>query len=193
MANKVRFGLKNVHVAFRLPDALGVPTWDTPIAIPGAIGFKPSAEGDSMKQFADNGPYFTATTNNGYTADLEMALIPDEVVAKMLNYITDDAGGLVEDADALPAAFALMFQVEGDVSARKTVYYECTAARPEREEKTKEASIAPGSDVLKLTIVPIEVAGVNTPKATLELSATNQTEYDAFFDAVYVPVITPEA
>lgn len=187
MANKIRYGLKNVHVAFRTADVGGLPTWEAPIAIPGAIGMRPSGEGEEFKLFADNGPYFSATTNNGYSLELEMALIPDAVIAEMLNWTVDANGALVEDADALPNPFALIYQVEGDDKSRRSVFYQCTAAKPEREEKTKESNINPTSDVLKITAVPIEVGGINTPRATLELSATNATEYNGFFTAVYVP------
>jgi len=188
MGNKVRFGLKSVNVAFRDVDSSGgEPTWGTPIPIPGAVGFKPAAEGDDVKFFADNSAYFTATANNGYTADLEVALIPDSVLIAMMNWATDANGAVVEDADALPAPFALMFEVEGDARNRRTVFYECYASRPEREEKTKGQSLEPGSETLKITITPITIDGVSTVKSTLELSDTNATQYDAFFTDVYVP------
>ena len=70
--NKVIYGLKNVHVAFRT-DTSGTPTWGDPIHIPGAVNFAPSPEGESSTFYADDGPYFKVNTNNGYTADLEMA------------------------------------------------------------------------------------------------------------------------
>lgn len=187
--NKVRYGLRNLHIAFRDPESSDAsPAWDAPIAIPGVVGFKPTAVGDVSTFYADDGPYFVVTANNGYTADLETALIPDEVIADMLNWTLDDNGALIEDSDAIPAPFAMMFEVQGDQKNRRTVYYECTAARPAREEKTREAAITPGTDVVALTIIPMSIGDRMTPKASLELSDSNTAAYEAFFDDVYVEV-----
>ncbi len=189
MANKVTYGLKNVHVAFRsADDSSGEPVWATPIAIPGAVSFKPAAEGEEVKFYADNGVYFTATTNNGYSADLEMALVPDSTLATMLNWDTDANGAIVEDADALPAPFALGFEIDGDDKNRKTWFYECRAARPEREEKTKQSTIEVGTDMLKLTITAVAIGGVNVVRAVMEEADANSSSFDVFFDEVYVPV-----
>ena len=59
--------------------------------------------------------------------------------------------------------------------------------RPAKEEKTKGETIEPNTDVLNLTIFPIEIAGKDVVKGTMELSATNATAYNAFFTAVTVP------
>jgi phi13 family phage major tail protein len=191
MGNKIRYGLKNVHVAFRAEDdSSGAPVWDAPIAIPGAIGFKRTAEGDEVKIYADNGVYFSSSVNNGYSAELETALIPDAVLAAMLKMVTDTNGVVVEDADALAAPFALMGQIEGDSRGRRFVCYECRASRPEPEHKTKQATIEPTTDVIKLQITPIAVGGVNTPMATIEDdpdTPAKHTLYTNWFQDVYVP------
>jgi len=191
MANKILYGLKDVHVAFRAADdSAGEAVWDTPIAIPGAIGFRPSPEGEEFKQYADNGVYFTDKANTGYSADLEMALIPDSVIAAMFNWPIDANGAIIEDTDALAAPFALMGQIEGDSKGRRFVYYECRASRPSPEERTKEASIAARTDVLPLIITPVEIDGASITRAYMEESETNTVEYAAFFDDVYIPVET---
>ncbi len=185
--NKVTFGLEKVHVAFATEPALGEPTWATPIAIPGAVRFTPKAVGGESSFFADNGPYFVTTANNGYTGELEMALVPDAVLVTMLGWELDANGMLVEVASGLPTRFALMGEVAGDDKNRRFVYYDCQASRPAKEEKTKGESIEPNTDVLNLTIFPIEINGKDVVKGTLELSATNATVYDAFFAAVTIP------
>lgn len=189
--NKVTFGLDKVHIAFEDTTASEQPTWKAPIAIPGAVRLSPEAQGDSNIFYADNGPYFVITSNNGYTAELEMALIPDEVLAEMLGWVRDDNGMLVEVADATPKKFALMGQVLGDKRNRRFVYYDCQASRPAKERTTKGESIEPATDVLNLTISPIEIAGRTIVKGDLELNDTNATAYNGFFNAVYTPTITP--
>lgn len=187
MSNKVTYGLEDVHIAFAAEPVLGEPAWAAPIAIPGAVRFTPTAQGQESTFYADNGPYFVTTANNGYTAELELALVPDSVLVTMLGWEVDTNGMLVEVASGVPKRFALMAQVEGDDKNRRFVYYDCQASRPAKEEKTKGETIEPNTDVLNLTIFPIEIAGKDIVKGTMELSLTNATAYDAFFTAVTVP------
>ncbi|MDP4158384.1 MAG: phage tail protein [Bacillota bacterium] len=185
--NKILFGLEQVHIAFRTADVSGEPSWEAPIAIPGAVGFKPKAEGKDSTFYADNQQYYVATSNNGYTADLEMALVPDAVLAEMLGWTVDTNGMLVEDADGVVKEFALLGQVEGDEKDRRFVYYNCKASRPATENKTKGESVDPSTDTLSLTITPIEVDGKRIVKGVMELSETNATAYEAFFTSVTIP------
>lgn len=189
-ANKVIFGLEKVHVAFRSATETTPPEWDAPIAIPGAVRFAPSPQGQESTFYADNVPYFTMTSNNGYTAELEMALVPDTVLAKMLGWEIDDNGMLVEVSDGLPEHFALMGQVQGDKKNRRFVYYDCVAARPTKEHNTKGETLEPTTDVLTLTILPIEIDGKNVIKGTIELDETNAAVYESFFDDVTMPAFS---
>lgn len=185
--NKIVYGLEQVHVAFRKIAEVSAPEWDEPIAIEGAVKFAPTPEGEEVKFYADNRPYFTLNVNNGYTAELEMALIPEDILATMLGWEIDDNGMLVESADAKPRRFALMGQIDGDSKNRRFVYYDCLAARPTKEHSTRGETLDPATDVLNLTIEPIKIDGVSVVRGTMELSDTNQTAYDAFFDAVVAP------
>jgi len=187
MANKITYGLEQVYVAFRTADVLGEPAWEAPTAILGAVSYKPKAEGKEVTFYADNQQYYFSTSNNGYTADLEMALVPDAVLAEMLGWTVDTNGMLVEDADGVAKEFALLGQVEGDVKDRRFVYYNCKASRPATENKTKGESVEPATDTLSLVITPIEVGGKRIVKGVMELSDTNATAYNAFFTAVTIP------
>lgn len=183
-------GTTGVTVGASTNGTAGTTGWGVPKPIPGGVGWKPKAEGQESKFYADDGPYFVATANNGYTGDLEVALVPDEIKAEMLGWETDDNGMLVEIQDALPKRFALMGQVAGDAKNRRFVYYDCQASRPEKEEKTQGENITPNPDILKLTAFPIEIDGRRIVKGDLELSDTNQAVYDAFFNAVYTPTFS---
>lgn len=187
MGNKITFGLEQVHIAFIDTVSPTQPAWETPIPIPGAVRFTPKPEGEEKTFYADNGPYFVYTSNNGYTAELEMALVPDTVLAEMLGWEIDTNGMLVEIADGQPKEFALMGQIQGDQKNRRFVYYRCKASRPAKEHTTKGEAVEPSTDVLNLTILPIEINGKNVVKGVMELSETNATAYNAFFNAVTVP------
>lgn len=184
--NKVTFGLEKVHIAF-LDDSGASPVWEAPIHVPGAISFAPEPQGEESNFFADNMPYFTHTSNNGYSGDLSTALISDAIQARMLGWSIDDNGMLVEETDGVPEEFALMGQIQGDKKNRRFVYYRCKASRPSKEYATKGESVEPNPDNLTLRILPVEVNGVNIVKSVLELNDANTAVYDAFFDAVVVP------
>jgi len=188
--NKVTFGLDKVHIAFIDEQAQTQPAWKTPIAIPGAVRFSPEPQGEDMTFYADNGPYFTYTSNNGYTAELEMANIPDQVLAEMLGWEIDSNGMLIETTDGMPKEFALLGQILGDKRNRRFVYYRCKASRPTAEQNTRGESLEVTTQVLNLSILPIEVNGKNIVRGVIELNETNQTIFDNFFSAVTLPAAT---
>jgi phi13 family phage major tail protein len=187
--NKVTYGLEKVHVAFETEPG----AWETPIAIPGAVRWTPTPQGQSSTFRADNSPYFVITANDGYTGELEMALIPDAIQARMLGWEIDGNGMLVEVANGTPEKFALLGQVEGDKRNRRFVYWVCQAQRPSKEHRTTGETIEPNPDICALTVSPIEIAGKKVVKGVLELSDTNAAVYNSWFDAVVVPDATPSA
>lgn len=180
--NKVIFGLEQVHIAFK--DTIG---WKVPVAIPGAVRFAPEAQGEESTFYADNMPYYTVTSNNGYTSELEVALLPDEILVEMLGWEIDANGMLVEITDGVQKEFALLGQMKGDKKNRKFVYYNCKASRPKKENKTQEGSVEPTTETLSLVITPIEINGKNAVKGTIELNNTNAAAYNDFFSQVVVP------
>ena len=183
--NKVTFGLDNVHIAFLLDGT--TPKWEAPVKIPGAVRFAPEPQGEESTFYADNGPYFTYTSNNGYTAELEMANLPDDILAEMLGWEIDANGMLVETTDGTPKEFALLGQILGDKKNRRFVYYRCKASRPTAEHNTRGESVEPTTQTLNIRILPIEVKGKNIVRGVMELNDTNQAAYDAFFRAVTLP------
>ncbi|WFB57472.1 major tail protein [Paenibacillus sp. BR1-192] len=185
--NKVTFGLSRVHIAFVDDTATDLPAWETPVAVPGAVRLTPEAQGESSTFYADNTSYFVITSNNGYTCELEMANVPDDVKAKMLGWEVDDNGMLLEISDARPKKFALMGEVQGDKRNRRFVYYDCQADRPAKELTTKGESVEPNTDVFNMSVSPIEIDNRMVVKGDLELSETNATAFNSFFTAVYLP------
>ncbi|MBQ1195378.1 MAG: phage tail protein [Clostridia bacterium] len=143
MANKVQYGLKNVHYATVTVGTNSV-TYGTPVAWPGAVSLSLSAEGETNVFFADNVAFYTAISNNGYSGDFESALIPDTFKADIMGETVGTgakSGVYYEDANVQPKAFALLFQFEGDETATKHVLYNCKMTRPDIESSTTEEGI----------------------------------------------------
>ena len=191
MANKVKFGLEKVHVAFRGATD-GTTGWETPQKIDGAVNFSASAEGDETEFYADNIKYFRHQSNNGYTGDLELAKIPDEIAADMLGMTIDNNGMLVENVNDDPKEFALLAQMQGDERNRRFVYYRCEAGRPDDEAATTESSIDPQTDTIPLTMMPLQDEAEGTVRAVIEKTDSNATTYDDFFDSVTLPNTSQE-
>lgn len=140
MANKVQYGLKNVYYA-TVTVGTNTVTYGTPVAWPGAVSLSLDAEGDTSDFYADNIKYFTAIANNGYSGDFESAMIPDSFKTDIMGETVNTSGIYLEDATVQPAAFALLFQFEGDQNATRYALYNCKMARPGIESSTTEDGI----------------------------------------------------
>ena len=182
--NKVKYNLKNVHAAKLTKGNDGTFTYATPQAIPGAVSISLDAEGDSSPFYADGIVYFRSTANNGYSGDLEIALIPEWFRTEILQEIKDSNGVLVERSDITESVyFALLFEFDGDVNAIRHVLYNCTASRPSIESETKEDTIEPGTETLSLTADPREDGLVKS--RTGDDTSTNT--YRNWYRSVYIP------
>ena len=182
--NKVKYNLKNVHAAVLTKGDDGTFTYATPVAIPGAVSLSLDAEGDSSPFYADGIVYFRSTANNGYSGDLEIALVPEWFRTDILQEEKDSNGVLIERSDVTESVyFALLFEFDGDVNAIRHVLYNCTASRPSIESQTKESSIEPGTETLALTADPREDGLVKSRTGDETSTAT----YNNWYKTVYVP------
>lgn len=155
--DKVKFGIKNVHIFPQLTDA---PTFGAVIAVPGAVSLSLDAQGDISKFYADNIVYYQTSANNGYDGDLEIALIPDEVFEKIFNYVKNEDNVYTENATKNVVPFAMTFEEEGDQTGTKFVLYNCTATRPSRSLATVEESKEPTTQTLSISAAPLKDGNV---------------------------------
>lgn len=188
MGNKVKYNLKNVHAAKlteSVVDGAVKYTYAAPQAIPGAVSISLDAEGDSSPFYADGIVYFRSVANNGYSGELEIALIPEWFRTDILQERLDSNGVLVEKSDqAESVKFALLFEFDGDVRAIRHVMYNCTASRPSIESETKEDTIEPGTEKLSLTADPREDGLVKSRTG----DTTSAETYQNWYKSVYTPV-----
>ena len=185
--NKVKYNLKNVHAAKlteTVVDGVTTYTYATPQAIPGAVSISLEAEGDSSPFYADGIVYFRTYANNGYSGDLEMALIPEWFRTDILREELDKNKVLVEKAiNTEDVKFALLFEFDGDIHAIRHVLYNCTASRPSIQSETKEENIEPGTETLSITADPREDGLVKSRTG----DETDETTYQNWYRSVYIP------
>lgn len=181
-SNKVKFGLSNVHIA-KITEADGEINYGVPFAMPGAKSLTADPEGETTKFYADNVVYYIANSNQGYSGDLEIAMLIKQFFTEILGQQEDTNGAIFESADDVTARFALMGEIEGDVKKRRFVYFDCTATRPSAEMNTIEESKEPQTDKLSITMAPRSTD--KAIKAVIEPSEENQEVYNTFFTKVY--------
>lgn len=182
MANKVRYGLKNVHYATVTFASDGTPTFGTPVAIPGAVSATLSKQGDTYTFYADDGSYFELGDNASYDGDLVIALIPDSFRTACLGEALDAKNVFFENANPEKGHFALLFEFTGDENAIRHVLYNCTASEDTLEGETKGESIEVKPDTLHITAKPLPNGGAVKARTG---GTTDSTTYNGWYSAVY--------
>ena len=186
MPNKVKYNLKNVHYAVLQDSAAEIPEYGTPVAIPGAVSLSLDANGEPENFYADGIAYYVINNNMGYDGDLEIALIPESFRKDVLKESPDDNGVLVENSDAELAAFALLFEFDGDVKHIRHVLYNCSASRPGIEGKTNEESKEVQTETITIKATPLANGFVKAKTG----DSTDPVAYNGWYSEVYIPETT---
>ena len=196
MANKIKFGLRNVHYAI-LTESVDSTTGEITTSYssvkswPGAVSLSLEPQGSDNPFYADDRVYYRVTKNNGYSGDFESALIPDDVYESILNMERDDDDILVESASNSNQNkyFALLFEIDGDAKARRFCFYKVSLTRPTIAGATKEEDAEPQTETVTLTAVPR--ANEDQFIRAVADESTAATTYTNWFSAVPVPTFTP--
>jgi phi13 family phage major tail protein len=181
--NKVKYNLRNVHYALLTFNAQGNPVFGTPVHIPGAVSLSLEANGEPSIFYADGYAYYTVSNNQGYEGDLEIAMLPDSFRTDVLKETMDSNSVLIEDATVETAAFALLFEFDGDQKKIRHVMYNCTATRPTIESATNEEEIEVKTETLTIKASPLEGGYVKARTS----DNTNATAYNNWYSSVYMP------
>lgn len=182
MANKVKYGLKNVHYAVATFGDNGAVSFATPVAIPGAVDMSMTKNGDTYEFYADDGVYFEIADNTNYEGDLEIALIPDSFRTAVLNETLDAKNVMFEGADAEKVHFALLFEFTGDENAIRHVLYNCTAQESEVSGTTKGENVEVKTEKLHIIAKALPNGGNIKAKSGAN---TDATTYSGWYSAVY--------
>lgn len=181
MADKVKFGIKNVHYAVMTQEAPTL-TYETPVAIPGAVSFSMEPQGDSTPFYADDYQYYVTISNNGYQGDLEMALFPDQFLEDIFGVtVSTNDKVAVENAQVQPKQFALLFEEEGDTTGTKFVLYNCVATRPSRNLATTTDTTEPQTQTITVTASPM----ADGRSAAWTTGDTPSTVLEGWYDEVW--------
>jgi len=177
-SNRVKMGLKNVHYALY---TASTDTYGTVKAVPGAVNLSLSPEGESNTFYADNVAYYVTQADQGYSGELEIAVIPDDMRKDIWGWSTDTNGVLIEDNQAAVKTFALLFQVNGDQYDRHCVLYACSAGRPNISGATIGEQAEPQTETISLTAMPRSDGKVQAVTTDTTATATITGWYNAVY------------
>lgn len=184
MANKVEFGISQLHVGtYAVVD--GVVTLGTPYHQPGAVSFSPEEQSEENTFYADNVAYWSGYSGGTIEGDLEVAMFDDAFKTQFLGYKTLTNGGLANVKNPTKPNVYIAFQVEGDAESRRVILYNCSLGGITREYNTIEESKEPATET-----IPVTCTGDNGTGVTMAVLKPADSGYNTLFTAPTAPAIS---
>ena len=186
MANKVEFGISQLHVGTYTVDDQGVATLGTPYHQKGAVSFSPEENSEQNTFYADNIAYWSGYSGGSIEGDLEVAMFDDSFKTQFLGYATLTNGGIANVKNATKPNVYVAFQVEGDAESRRVILYNCSLGAIKREYNTIDENKEPATETLGVTCI-----GDNATGVTMAVLKPDDTRYNTLFTAPTAPAIAP--
>lgn len=180
--NIVTFGLKNVHYAKAKQSDDGTWTFEKPNKLVGAQEFSSDIIGGSTPVYADDQVVTTLNQNAGRTISLKVTTLPDDFKTEILGYSKLENGNLVEVTNAPVITFALGFEFQGDVKARRVWYFLCTVTPVSEATKSNTESVEANETTLTISARPIEAN--SGYMISHQIASKGDSNYDTFFASV---------
>ena len=182
MANKVEFGISELHVGTWTVAQDGTVTMGTPYHQAGAGSFSPEENSEQNTFYADNIAYWSGYSGGTIEGDLEVAMFDDAFKTQFLGYVALADGGLANVKNATKPNVYVAFQVEGDAESRRVIMYNCSLGAITREYNTIEESKEPTTETLAVTCT-----GDNNTGATMAVYKTGDAGYATLFTSPAAP------
>ena len=182
MANKVEFGISELHVGTWTVAQDGTVTMGTPYHQKGAVSFSPEENSEQNTFYADNIAYWSGYSGGTIEGDLEVAMFDDAFKTQFLGYVALADGGLANVKNATKPNVYVAFQVEGDAESRRVIMYNCSLGAITREYNTIEESKEPTTETLAVTCT-----GDNNTGATMAVYKTGDAGYATLFTSPAAP------
>lgn len=161
MANKVEFGISQLHVGTYTVNDDNTVTLGTPYHQKGAVSFSPEEQSELTNFYADNIVYWSGYSGGSFEGDLEVAKFDDAFKTSFLGYITLADGGLANVKNATKPNVYIAFQVEGDSESRRVIMYNASLGAITREFATIEEEKEPATETLAVTVTGDNATGVS--------------------------------
>ena len=187
MANKVEFGISNLHVG-TYTDNNGTVTLGTPYHQRGARSFSPEEQSEATNFYADNIIYWSGYSGGTFEGDLEVAKFDDDFKKKFLGYKELTNGGLANVKGATKPKVYIAFEVDGDAEKRRIIMYNCALGGITREYNTIEENKEPTTETINVT-----VTGDNSTGVSMATFRPDDAGYNTLFTSPTAPVLASES
>lgn len=188
-ANKVKFGLSNVHVVETiLADDGSASFGETILKVPGSVDLVMDPANDAEPFRADDIDYWNNGGTPGFSGKMEMALFPAAFKIMCLSFKRDGKGVLYEPSPKPDKHFAIMFQFKNDANRTRHIIHNVTFGRLSIASHTTVRPEAPITESIPMNSSPIYVPALDEWIDQAEMDeATDATVYNNFFTTPYIP------
>lgn len=164
-----------------------VPTYGTPLPLPGTVSLNMESESSADTIYADGIGYLSILGAASASGTLENFHITEDILKSIFNYVEDQNGNLLE-TDKTPKEFGMQFACDTDDGEEVYfTYYRCTSTMPNLNVQTSEASPTINPQSLSITANPITTAdGTNVMRS---FATKGDSNYATYFNAIVVPTI----
>ena len=188
MANKVEFGISQLHVGTYTVDEHDNVTLGSPYHQKGAISFSPEESSELNTFYADNISYWSGYSGGTFEGDLQVAKFDDSFKTQFLGYKTLTDGGLAVVKNTKKPAVYIAFQVEGDAESRRVILFNAQLGGINREFATIEENIEPTTETCPVTVTGDIVSGVS-----MASYKPGDAGYDDLFSSPAAPTLESES
>ena len=184
MANKVEFGISQLHVG-TYTIVSGAAVLGTPYHQAGAVSFSPEEQSEKTDFYADNIVYYGTFSGGSFEGDLEVAKFDDKFKKDFLGYKATTDGGLAIVKNAEKPNVYVAFQVEGDDESRRVILLNASLGPIQREYSTIEGTKEPATESLTVSVL-----GDNKTGISMISYKPADTGYGTVFSSPSVPALT---
>ena len=187
MANKVLFGISNLHVGTytEVTTTQGTTvTLGTPYHQKGAVSMSPTEANEKTDFYADNILYYSGFAGGTFEGEIEVAMFDDTFKKQFLGYVSLTNGGLAIKKNATKPKVYIAFEVDGDAEKRRVIFYNAEFGAITRSYTTITETKEPQTETIAFT-----AAGDNNTGVTMATLKPGDTGYSTLFTTPTAPVI----
>lgn len=188
MANKVLFGISNLHVGTytEVTTTSGTTvTLGTPYHQKGAVSMSPTEANEKTDFYADDILYYSSFAGGTFEGEIEVAMFDDKFKKDFLGYVSLTNGGLAIKKNATKPKVYVAFEVQGDTEARRVIFYNVEFGAITRSYSTITETKEPQTETIAFT-----ATGDTTTGVTMATLKPGDSGYNSLFSSPAAPVIS---
>lgn len=185
---KVMFNIKKMQFSkiTNISDA-GVPTYDSPMLMPGTVSLTFENDSSSDPFYADGVAYFQPSGTSAVTGTLENALFTKEVLKAIYAYVEDSNGNMLE-TNGQVSEFGMQFACDSDDGDVYFTYYRVSTNKPGLNLTTNAPGATVNPQSVNVTASPITLADGVT-QVIKSFATKDAANYANYFSAISVPTL----